>query len=56
MKRGDFLGGPVVRNKPCNAGDADLIPGGVTKILHAMEQLSPCATATHALEPLRHNS
>ena len=32
----------MVRNKPCNAGDADLIPGGVTKILHAMEQLRPC--------------
>ena len=24
---GDFLGGPVVKNPPCNAGDADLNPG-----------------------------
>ena len=23
----DFLGGPVVRNPPANAGDMDLIPG-----------------------------
>ena len=39
---GDFLGGPVVRNKPCNAGDAGLIPGEATKILYAMEPLRPC--------------
>ena len=24
---GDFSGGPVVKNLPCNAGDAGLIPG-----------------------------
>ena len=31
--------GPVVKNLPCNAGGAGLIPGWVTKILYAMEQL-----------------
>ena len=40
----DFPGGPVVKNPPSNAGDAGLIPGQGTKIPHAMEQLSPCAT------------
>ena len=29
----DFPGGPVVKNLPCNAGDAGLIPGWGTKIL-----------------------
>ena len=24
---GDFLGGPVVKNLPCNAGDMGLVPG-----------------------------
>ena len=38
---GDFLGGPVVKNSPCNAGDAGLIPGQGTKIPYAMEQLQP---------------
>ena len=38
----DFPGGPVVKNPPCNAGDAGLIPGGGTKIPHAMEPVSPC--------------
>ena len=32
-----FLGGPVVKNPPCNAG---LIPGLGTKIPHALKQLS----------------
>ena len=35
----------MVKNLPCNAGDTGLILGGRTKILHAMEELSP-----HALE------
>ena len=43
---GGFPGGPVVKNPPCNAGDSHSIPGGGTKIPHAAEQLSPCATAT----------
>lgn len=28
----DCAGGPVVKNEPCDAGDADLIPGRGTKI------------------------
>ena len=35
---GDFLGGPVLKNLPCNAGDLGSIPGWETKIPHAMEQ------------------
>ena len=27
MINGDFPGGPVVKNLPCNAGDEGLIPG-----------------------------
>ena len=38
---GDFPGGPVVKSPPANAGDAGSIPGLESKILHAMEQLSP---------------
>ena len=39
----DFPGGPVVKNPPCNAGDAGSIPGQGTKIPYAAEQLSPQA-------------
>ena len=42
----DFPGGPVVKNLPCNAGDAGLLPGQRTKIPHAAGQLSPHATTT----------
>ena len=35
-----FLGGPVVKNLPCNGGDVGLIPGRGNKIPHATEQLS----------------
>ena len=35
---GDFPGGPVVKNPPCNAGDMGSIPGGGTRIPHAMGQ------------------
>ena len=38
-----FPGGSVVKNLPCNAGDAGSIPGQGTKIPHAMEQLTICA-------------
>ena len=41
---GDFPGGPVVQNLPCNAGDVGSILGRETKIPHAARQLSPCAT------------
>ena len=43
---GDFPGGPVVKNPPCNAGDAGSIPGQGTKIPHALGQVSPCTTTT----------
>ena len=39
----DFFGGPVVKNLPCNAGEAGLIPGWGTKISYDMEKLSLCA-------------
>ena len=42
--RGDFPGGPVVKNLPCNAGDLGSIPGWSTKIPCATEQLSLCGT------------
>ena len=42
----DFPGGTVVKNLLSNAGDTSLIPAQRTKILHAMGQLSPCATTT----------
>ena len=34
---GDFLGGPVVKNLPCNSGDVSSIPGWGTKIPHTAE-------------------
>ena len=43
---GDFPGGPVVKNPPCNAGDVGSIPGQGTKISHVAGQLSPCTTTT----------
>ena len=41
----DFLGGPVVGNLPCNAGDTGSIPRWGTGIPHGRERLSPRATA-----------
>ena len=41
---GDFPGGPVVKNLPCNARNTNSIPGQGTKISHPGEQLSPCLT------------
>ena len=38
----DFLGCPVVKNLPCNAGEVILSLGQGTKIPHAVGQLSPC--------------
>ena len=35
----------MVKNLPCNAGDVGCIPGGGTKIVYAMEQLSPWTAA-----------
>ena len=36
-----FLGGPMIKNLPCNAGDAGSIPGLGTKIPLTARQLSP---------------
>ena len=44
LLKGDFPGGPVVKNVPSNAGDVGSIPGWGTKIPHATGQLSPCTT------------
>ena len=43
---GDFPGGSVVKNLPCNAKDVGSIPGLGTKISHSVEQLSQCAPIT----------
>ena len=43
---GDFPGGPVVENLPCNAEDMGSIPSLGTKIPHAVEQVSPCIATT----------
>ena len=40
----------MVKNPPNNTGDMGSIPGLGTKILHAVEQLSLCATITEARE------
>ena len=37
----DFPGGPVVKNRPSNAGDMGLIPGWGTKTLNAAGELRP---------------
>ena len=52
VKKGDFPGGPVVMNPPCNAGDTGSPPGRGTKISHAAEQVSPYPATT---EPMRYN-
>ena len=36
----------MVKNPPCNAVDADSVPGWVTKITHAREKLSLHTAAT----------
>ena len=45
----DFPGGPLVKNLPCNAGDACRIPGWGTKTPHVTEQLSLRATARESV-------
>ena len=47
-----FPGGPVVKNLLCSTGGTGLTLGQGTKIPHAMEQVSLCATNT---EPAHHN-
>ena len=41
----DCPGGPVVKNSPPNAGNMGSIPGQGTKVLHALGQLTPRASA-----------
>ena len=48
---GDFPGGSVAENLPCNAGDANLIPVGETKIPLDWEKLS---FRTTTRESVRH--
>ena len=48
----DFPGSSVVENPPWSAGDMGSIPGQGTKILQAMEKLSPRARTG---ESMRHN-
>lgn len=43
---GDFLGGPVVKDPPFNAGDPNSIPGGGTMIPQASGQLNPLGLTT----------
>ena len=38
LENGDFLGGPVAKNLPSNAGDMGSIPGQGTKIPQASQQ------------------
>ena len=41
MKDGGYVhGGPVVKNLPCNAGDAGSVPGRGTKIPYAVGNLA----------------
>ena len=47
----DFPSDPVVKNPPCNAGDAGSIPSRETKIPRAVMQLSP-----RAMEPTCHGA
>ena len=44
-----FLGGPVAKNPPSNAGDTGSISGQGTKIPHATGQPSVCTTPTEPL-------
>ena len=48
--RGDFPGGPVVKNLPANSGDMDSISDPGTKIPHSIGQLSPCTTTEPILQ------
>ena len=44
-RRQGFPGGSVVKNPPASVGDTGLIPG-LGRLAPAIDQLSPCATAT----------
>ena len=46
---GDFPGGPVVKNPPCNAGDMGSIPVGGTEISHDVQQISSHTTTRESM-------
>ena len=46
---GSSLGGSVVKNMPCNAGDTSWNPGRGPKIPHAVEQRNTHAATTECL-------
>ena len=48
---GDFPGGPVVKNLPCNARDVGSTPDQGTKIPYAEGQPSPQVAATEVHVP-----
>ena len=50
LKKSDFLGGPVVKSMPANAGDTGSVPG-LGRFPRATEQLSLCATTAEAGTP-----
>ena len=52
---GNFPHGPVIKNPPCSAGNAGLIPSCGTKIPPAVGQLSPHSTTKedHLMPQLR---
>ena len=52
--RGDFPGGPVVKNLPVTAEDPGSIPDPGPKIPYPMRQLSPCTATTEAHVPRAH--
>ena len=49
----DLPGGPVVKNSPCNSGNAGLLPGQRTKISRTVEQRSPCTQLLSPCAPTR---
>ena len=50
----DFPGGPVVKNPPSNGGDVGSMPGGGTKIVHAVRQISAHEQPTcHKEDPVQ---
>ena len=49
----DFLGSPVVKEPPSNAGDRGSIPGLATRITHVSGRLSSSATTTKPAPQLR---
>ena len=49
----DFPGGSVVKNPSYSAGNSGSIPGQGTKIPHALEHLSLCATTRESMHHIR---